>query len=75
MICCAYFLSGEIPKNTKRRNPTDWDALCRGLKRIGYDGPINFEVHPAFWDTPKVLYPEILKLLFAVGRYLRICIE
>lgn len=52
----------------------DWPAFYEGLAKIGYQGPINFEIHPAVAITPKELLQDIMKLSAAVGRYMRDCI-
>ena len=52
-------------------NTTNWDGFLRGLKEIGYDGPLNFETSAALIGVPKPLVPEMLKLICAIGSYFR----
>jgi len=53
----------------------DWNGLCRGLAQIAYNGPINFEVHPALRVAPPELTEDLLKLTATVGRHLHKCIQ
>lgn len=53
----------------------DWNGLCRGLAQIAYNGPINFEIHPALRVAPPELTKDLLKLTSAVGRHLYRCIQ
>ena len=46
----------------------DHKDLLRGLRDIGYDGSINFEVS-AFDQFPKELHADMLNLLYKVGEY------
>ncbi len=50
---------------------TDWEGLIDGLIKIGYNGPINCEVHPALNIAPPELLKDVLKLTAAVCRYFR----
>ena len=53
----------------------DWNGLCSGLAQIAYNGPINFEVHPALRVAPPAVTEQLLKLTSAVGRHLYKCIQ
>lgn len=48
---------------------TDWKGFLRGLKEIGYEGPLNFETFAALKDTPRELVPEMLKFIHKIGEY------
>lgn len=51
----------------RRPKKTDWEALMKTLKDVGYTGNLNFEVEIR---GPKELGPGGLRLLAAIGRYL-----
>jgi len=53
------------------KNVTDWEDFLRGLKEIGYEGPLNFEIFASLLDVPNELVPEMLKLVNAIGRYFK----
>lgn len=48
---------------------TDWEGMLAGLREIGYRGVINFEAATAFVTYPKPLYPALLHMFCAIGRY------
>lgn len=48
---------------------TDWEGMLAGLGEIGYRGAINFEAATAFVTYPKPLYPALLHMFYAIGRY------
>ena len=48
---------------------TDWEGMLAGLREIGYRGAINFEAATAFVTYPKPLYPALLHMFCAIGRY------
>lgn len=53
---------------------TDWEAFLKGLKEVGYEGPLNFETFAALHNTPKEVMCELLKLICSIGNYFRKCI-
>lgn len=48
---------------------TDWEGMLAGLREIGYRGAINFEAANAFNCYPKPLYPALLNMFYAIGKY------
>ena len=50
---------------------TDWEGFLKGLKEIGYEGPLNFETFAALQDVPREVVGELLKLISAIGNYFR----
>lgn len=48
----------------------NWDNVMKALKKIGYEGPLNFEVPEYFGKMPKELLFDALKMAHAVGRHL-----
>ncbi len=49
----------------------DWEMFIRGLREIGYEGPINFEGARGVRVLPEELRKDGLIYLSAVGRYFR----
>lgn len=49
----------------------DWKGFLKGLKEIGYEGPISFETFRAIEQMPKELCGDVLKLIGAIGVYFR----
>ncbi len=48
----------------------DFSALCGALKESGYEGNFTFECDEFLKKLPKCAYPEGLRLMEKVGRYL-----
>ena len=48
----------------------DWNGVCAALKEIGYDGDFTYEVDRTLSSTPEPVYPDMLKYLESIGRYL-----
>ena len=53
----------------------DWDAVCQGLREIGYSGTLSFETFNGLASRDKELAPDLLKYLGAIARLLRSRIE
>ena len=49
----------------------DWEGFLRGLKEIGYEGPLSFETFRATDQMPDEVLTEVLRLISALGRYFR----
>ncbi len=50
---------------------TDWDGFLQGLRDIGYTGTLSFETFKATRRFPAELTDDVLKLISAIGRYMR----
>ena len=50
---------------------TDYEGFLAGLRDIGYEGDLNFEVHYAFNSFPKATHPALFGLIKAIGDYFR----
>lgn len=50
---------------------TDWNGFLRGLKEIGYEGPLNFEVFAATVKMPLPMVKPLLTLTKEIGEYFR----
>lgn len=46
----------------------DWDGLVEGLKSIGYQGTLAFEVFRIYTAFPKEVHAEALRLVSAIGK-------
>ena len=49
----------------------DWESFLRGLKEIGYEGPLAFEVYHGIDVLPERVRPYGLRLVSEIGNYLR----
>lgn len=49
----------------------DWDRFLKGLKQIGYSGPINFETFLGYKSFPEEVRPTVFKLLCEIGKHFR----
>jgi sugar phosphate isomerase/epimerase len=48
----------------------DWPSFVEGLKEIGYRGTLSFETFQVLCTSyPRPLWPDVLKLIAATGRY------
>ena len=47
----------------------NWDAICRGLAKIGYKGNINFETSGSLRMFPKATHRELRALIASCGRF------
>ena len=48
----------------------DWEEITKALGEVGYRGDFTFEAEQFIRKMPQQLWPEALKLMAAVGRYL-----
>ena len=53
----------------------DWEMFIRGLREIGYEGPINFEGARGIRILPEQLRKDGLRYLSAVDRYFKARVE
>ena len=53
----------------------DWEAVCRGLREVGYAGTLSFETFNGLASRDKELAPDLLRYLGAIARLLRSRIE
>lgn len=58
-------------KTPGHNNILHWNGFLRGLRKIGYTGPLNFETFAAFVNTPKEATPALLQYIAAVGESFR----
>ena len=49
----------------------DWNGFLKGLKEVGYEGPISFETFRVIQQMPDELSEYVLKLIGAMGAYFR----
>ena len=62
---------GHMMPYTQTSFSVDWEGFLRGLKEIGYEGPLAFETFLATRQMPKEVEQETLRLISAIGRYFR----
>ena len=53
----------------------EWDKMLRGLREIGYEGTLSFEVFNGIHQMPMHLRPSALRMVCNIGKYFRECIE
>lgn len=58
-----------------KRLRIDWEKFIRGLKEIGYEGPLCFETARGIDVLPPELRKDGLQFISAIGRYFRARIE
>ena len=58
-----------------KQGATDWDGFLRGLKEIGYEGPLNFETFAAVEYLPKQVVSVALQYISGIGQYFKSKIE
>lgn len=56
-------------KTRENKPSTDWDGFIRGLKKIDYQGVLNFETAPVLESFPAELGGEALQLIANIGKY------
>ena len=56
-------------KTRENKSATDWEGFVRGLRRINFDGALNFETGPALTAFPDELREDVLRLIARIGRY------
>lgn len=56
-------------KTRDNKPATDWEGFVRGVKKIGYNGVLNFETGPTLTAFPDELKGEALKFIAKIGRY------
>lgn len=57
------------------KSPIHWDTFVRGLREIGYEGPLSFETVLAEEALPEEVREEGLRLISAIGKYFRKTME
>ena len=48
----------------------DWEEIAVALGEIGYRGDFTYEANVFIKKMPQALWPDALKMMAAVGRYL-----
>lgn len=49
----------------------DWDGFIKGLKEIGYEGPLSFETFRVLDQMPEDVHGEVLRLIAGIGTYFK----
>ena len=56
-------------RTRENTSSTDWEGFIRGLRKIHFDGVLNFETGPALNAFPKTLHEDVLGFIARIGRY------
>jgi len=48
---------------------TNWEGFIEGLRKIGFDGVLNFETGPALSSFPEELKFDTLSFIYKIGKY------
>lgn len=56
-------------RGRENRASTDWEGVVRGLRKIRFDGVLNFETAPVLPAFPKALKQEVLGFIANIGTY------
>lgn len=60
-----------MPYSQSFKRAVDWEDFITGLREIGYKGDLSFETFMVMRHYPAPLWPEVLRLICAEGRYFR----
>ena len=47
----------------------DWPGFIKGLREIGYRGDLCFETFRCMYDFPAEVHPQLLDLIYAIGKH------
>ncbi len=56
-------------RTRENTSSTDWEGFICGLRKIHFDGVLNFETGPALNAFPKTLHEDVLGFIAKIGRY------
>lgn len=56
-------------KTRENKSSTDWEGFIRGLRKIHFDGVLNFETGPALTAFPETLHEDVLGFIAKIGGY------
>lgn len=56
-------------RTRENKTSTDWDGFLRGLRRIHFDGVLNFETAPVLDSFPGEMREEVLGFIARIGEY------
>jgi len=60
-----------MPYSQWKKRGVDWESFIAGLREIGYRGDLSFETFGVMGTFPRAVWPEVMKLISAEGRYFR----
>lgn len=70
-VCDSHMIPYTQMDKRGKRLRIDWEKFIRGLKEIGYEGPLNFECAHGVEVLPEELREEGFRFMSAIGRYFR----
>ncbi len=56
-------------RSRENLSSTDWGGFVRGLRRLSFDGVLNFETAPVLTAFPEVMKQDVLRLIADIGTY------
>ena len=56
-------------RSRENLSSTDWEGFVRGLRRIRFDGVLNFETAPVMTAFPEAMKPDVLRFIADIGKY------
>ena len=56
-------------RTRENTSSTDWEGFIRGLRKIHFDGVLNFETGPALNAFPETLHEDVLGFIAKIGQY------
>lgn len=56
-------------RTRENTSSTDWEGFIRGLRKIHFDGVLNFETGPALNAFPATLHEDVLGFIAKIGRH------
>lgn len=65
----------QVSAGNQNELAIDWDGMLKGLKEIGYEGPLAFETFVGITVVPPEMKKDALKYICAAGNYMRDKIE
>ncbi|MBP5200711.1 MAG: sugar phosphate isomerase/epimerase, partial [Schwartzia sp.] len=62
-------------RTRENTSSTDWEGFICGLRKIHFDGVLNFETGPSLNAFPEMLHEDVLGFIAKIGRYFASRIE
>ncbi len=56
-------------RTRENTSSTDWEGFIRGLRKIHFDGVLNFETGPALNAFPSSLHEDVLRMIGKIGEH------
>lgn len=56
-------------RSRENTSSTDWEGFIKGLKKIQFNGVLNFETAPVLTTFPNAMKEDVLRFIASIGRY------